>query len=236
MKYVIVMRNSRLKFIFDNTQYSIILFLLIFVMILSGCSKDENTNYPPDPEPVIEPSISITNINNLPANVLFDRIEANITGECWSIIGTVEAKYENGQAVIKLPTSFTNEQLQIVDRRDNNMCGYWPAESSDPDALVATLGDIIAYQGTNKVGRVYLSNWSGKGTTAGKVFVYFQYADRPFSLSGSNNSYYYSDCKFKKGWNSYANINPIDEGTSENIRCTTTVPEDIFWCFESWVF
>jgi len=117
------------------------------------------------------------------------------------------------------------------------MCGYWPATSDEPNALVATLGDIIAYQGTDKVGRIYSSNWSGEGSTAGKAFVYYQYADRPFSLTGQNNSYYYSDCTFKEGWNSYANINPVTEGgTSGNIHCTTTVPEDIFWCFESWVY
>lgn len=207
---------------------------LIFTLILSGCSKDENTNDQPDPEPKVISSITITNINNIPADVTFDRVKANITGECWSVVGTVEAKYEDGKAIIQLPTSFATEQLQIVDRHENKKCGHWPATSSDPDALVATLGDIIAYQGTKKVGRVYSTNWSGKISSAGKAFVYYQYANRPFSLTGSNNSFYYSDCTFYKGWNSYVNINPTTEGTSGNIHCTTSVPDDIFWSFESW--
>lgn len=77
---------------------------LIFTLILSGCSKDENTNNQPDPEPKVISSITITNINNIPANVTFDRVKANITGECWSVVGTVEAKYEDGKAIIQLPT------------------------------------------------------------------------------------------------------------------------------------
>lgn len=79
---------------------------LIFTLILSGCSKDkdENTNDQPDPEPKVISSITITNINNIPADVTFDRVEANITGECWSVIGTVVTKYEDGKAIIQLPT------------------------------------------------------------------------------------------------------------------------------------
>lgn len=219
------------------TQYNIASFLLVLVLVLSGCGQEEEKAIdPPIPEPELQPSIIISKINNVPDNVTFDRVEANISGECWSIIGSVEAKYENGQATIKLPTSFIAEQLQVVDRRNDNMCGYWPATSDDPDALVATLGDIIAYQGMKKVGRIYSSNWSHKGASTGKAFVYYQYADRPFSLTGQNNSYYYSDCVFKKGWNSYANINPLTEDISGNIHCTTSVPDDIFWSFESWVY
>ncbi len=231
------MQNHKMSLLLKATQYKITLFFLVFIMLLSTCAKEEAEPIePPDPEPIVGPSITIAKINNIPANVTFDRVEANITGECWSNIGTVEAKYENGQAIIILPTDFTAEQLQIVDRRDNNMCGHWPATSDNPDALVATLGDIIAYHGDDKVGRVYSTNWSGKGSSAGKAFVYYQYADRPFSLTGRNNSYYYSDCTFNKGWNGYVNINPASEDISGNIHCTTSIPNDIFWNFESWVY
>lgn len=231
------MQNHRMGLMFKAAQCKITLFFLVFIVLLSACAKEEAEPIePPAPEPTVEPSIIIAKINNIPANVTFDRVEANITGECWSNIGTVKAKYENGCAIIILPTDFTAEQLQIVDRRDNNMCGHWPATSDNPDALVATLGDIIAYHGDDKVGRVYSTNWPGKGSSAGKAFVYYQYADRPFSLTGRNNSYYYSDCTFSKGWNGYVNINPASEETSGNIHCTTSIPNDIFWNFESWVY
>lgn len=124
-----------------------------------------------------------------------------------------------------------------MDRRNNNMAGYWPGKASDPDALVATLGDIVAYRGDEKVGRVYRSDWPGEGSSATKAFVYYQYADRPFEVTGSTTSYYYSDCSFVAGWNAFANINPATEGSHGNIRCTTAGLDEreLTWNFESWV-
>lgn len=213
-------------------------FLLVWLMLpffISGCSEDDEEG---ELEPSSDTTITILDIQGIPENVSFDRAVAEITGNCWSIIGKVEGVYKEGQIILDLPTDFALEQLQNVDRRDNNMCGYWPATSSDPEALVATLGDIIAYQGDKKVGRIYLSNWTRKGSSAGKAFIYYQYADRAFTLTGSNSSYRYSNCSFNQGWNAYANINPASEDSSEKIRCTTAIPQDmgLFWGFETWVY
>lgn len=146
--------------------------------------------------------------------------------------------YENGQIVMTLPTRFSSEKLQTVDRR-NGMSGYWTGTSDDADALVATLGDFFVFNGDKRVGRIAISNWSGKGSSAGKAtLVSYQYADRPFTLTGSDKSYYYSNCSFNKGWNIFANINPASEGGSAKVLRTTTVPEStLFWRLaESYVY
>lgn len=189
----------------------------------------------PKPEPKTYPLV-ITDIRNLPPKTTFDRIAVQITGVDWSIIATIEAPYENGAATLALPLEFPAEQLQVADRRGGNMAGYWPGTASDPAALVATLGDFIAYRGDEKVGRIYRSDWSGEGSSASKAFVYYQYADRPFEVTGATTSYYYSDCSFVAGWNAFANINPSSEGSHGNIRCTTAGLDrlELTWNFESW--
>lgn len=214
-------------------------FLLIMSLLVSGCSDSENEEEGPIVCPTDLHILTITDIKNIPDKVTITKVAANITGTCWDVINTVEAPYKDGQVILELPIAFSSEELQDVESTSENVCGHWRATSSDPEALVATLGDIIAYDNEgNKVGRIYLSNWAGQGSSAGKAFVYFQYADRAFTLSGSNNSYYYSDCSLDAGWNMYANINPSVEGTVGNIRCTTSIPDDmeLSWCFESWVY
>lgn len=224
-------------FSFKIVFQSFISFLFILSLLISGCSSEN------EDEPVVCPPdlniLTITNIKNIPDKVAITKVAADITGACWSIIGTVEAPYEDGQVILTLPVIYKPEELQEVESTKDNVCGHWRAVSSDPEALVATLGDIIAYDSDGKkLGRIYLSNWAGQGSSAGKAFVYFQYADRTFNLSGSNNSYYYSNCSFNVGWNKYANINPSTEGAVGNIRCTTSIPDDseLSWCFESWVY
>ena len=121
-----------------------------------------------------------------------------MTGVDWQVIETLSFPYENGQIVMTLPTSFPSEKLQTVDRR-NGMGGYWTGTSDDADALVATLGDFFVFNGDKRVGRIAISNWSGKGSSTGKAtLVSYQYADRPFALTGSDKSYYYSNCSFYK--------------------------------------
>ena len=80
---------------------------------------------------------------------------------------------------------------------------------------------------------------TGKGSSAGKAtLVSYQYADRSFTLTGSDKSYYYSNCSFYKGWNIFANINPASEGGTAKVLRTTTVPEStLFWRLaESYVY
>ena len=223
---------------------SLLLALLAPVLLTAGCNDTQENEGAPDPtiplpEPKPEPKtypLVITDIRNLPPKTTFDRIAVQITGVDWSIIATVEAPYENGAATLALPLEFPAEQLQVADRRGGNMAGYLPGTASDPAALVATLGDFIAYRGDEKVGRIYRSDWSGEGSSASKAFVYYQYADRPFEVTGATTSYYYSDCSFVAGWNAFANINPSSEGLHGNIRCTTAGLDrlELTWNFESW--
>lgn len=217
--------------------------LLIFSFLIVGC-HDDNEEEPPVPElPTPEPpdysTIIVKDIRNIPENFIFDKVRVKVTGLDWSVIETLEFPYENGQIVMELPTTFPSEKLQKVDRRVGiGMRGYWTGTADDGDALVATLGDFLVFNGETKVGRIAISNWSGKGSSAEKAtLVSYQYADRPFTLTGSDKSYYYNDCSFNEGWNIFANINPA-EGSSQKVLRTTNVPEStLFWRLaESYVY
>ena len=199
-------------------SYPVIFVLLIFSLLMAGCSDDENEEQPPAPDVPNYSTLVVKDIQNIPADFTFDRVEVKVTGVDWQVIETLSFPYENGQIVMTLPTSFSSEKLQTVDQR-NGMGGYWTGTSDDADALVATLGDFFVFNGDKRVGRIAISNWSGKGSSAGK-------------------SYYYSNCSFYKGWNIFANINPASEGGAAKVLRTTTVPEStLFWRLaESYVY
>ena len=186
--------------------YPVISFLLMFGLLIAGCSDNENEEELPAPDVPDYSTIIVKDIQNMPKNFTFDRVEVKVTGLDWQVIETLIFPYENGQIVMTLPATFPSERLQKVDRRNGDMAGYWTGTSNDGDALVATL-------------------------------VSYQYADRPFILTGSDKSYYYSECSFNKGWNIFANINP-SEGSSQKVLRTTTVPEStLFWRLaESYVY
>lgn len=220
--------------------------LLISGFLIVGCHDDDDgpEQEPPAPElPTPEPpdysTIIVKDIRNIPENFTFDKVRVQVTGLDWSVIETLEFPYENGQIVMALPTTFPSEKLQKVDRRVGiGVVGYWTGTADDGDALVATLGDFFVFNGETRVGRIAISNWSGKESSAGKAtLVSYQYADRPFTLTGSDKSYYYSDCSFNEGWNIFANINPA-EGSSQKVLRTTNVPEStLFWRLaESYVY
>lgn len=206
--------------------------LLAFCCLMTGCSDDDNE--PEVPEipplsPISDNTITIKDIRDIPADFTFDKVRVKIQGADWKNIRTLEFPYKDGQIVMSLPVDFLPEELQKVDRRNNDMSGHWPGTSSDPDALVASLGDFFVYDGEEKVGRLAITNWSGTGSSAEKAFIYYHFADRPFSLTGSDNSFYYSNCSFNREWNAYANINP-SEGSSQKILRTTSLPEStLFW-------
>ena len=179
-------------------SYPVIFVLLIFSLLMAGCSDDENEEQPPAPDVPNYSTLVVKDIQNIPADFTFDRVEVKVTGVDWQVIETLSFPYENGQIVMTLPTSFSSEKLQTVDQR-NGMGGYWTGTSDDADALVATLGDFFVFNGDKRVGRIAISNWSGKGSSAGKAtLVSYQYADRSFTLTGSDKSYYYSNCSFYK--------------------------------------
>lgn len=209
--------------------------LLIFSFLIVGCHDDDAPEQEP---PIPDYTIVVKDIQNLPEGFVFDRVEVKVTGVDWSVIQTLTFPYENGQIIMDLPTVFSAEKLQKVDRRGDDMGGYWTGNADNGDALVATLGDFFVFNGDKRVGRIAISNWSGKGSSAEKAtLVSYQFSDRPFSLTGSDKSYYYSDCSFVRGWNMFANINP-SEGSSQKVLRTTNVLEStLFWRLaESYVY
>lgn len=221
-------------------SFFLALLCLLFVGLMSGCKDDDNDS--PDPDPY---TITVSDVIGIPDHVVFDRVKVEISGTCWEIIGSVEATYEHGDAVLTIPSVFLSEKLQKVDRSGNDMCGHWDVTASDPNALVARLGDFFAYNGDKRVGRIYLTDWTGEGSNSEKAFIYYHYTDRPFTLSGYNNqsSYVYST-SFKKGWNAYANINPVEQFDSNGnvirgaILCTTSFSDRtaLRWRFESYMY
>lgn len=218
------------------------LFLFISVLFISGflitgCHDDDDV--PEQEPPIPDYTIIVKDIQNIPEGFVFDRVEVKVTGVDWSVIETLTFPYENGRIIMDLPTVFSSEVLQKVDRRGGDMSGYWTGTSNDSDALVATLGDFFVFNGDKKVGRIAISNWTGRGSSAGKAtLVSYQFADRPFSLTGSDKSYNYSDCSFVRGWNMFANINPASENGTGKVLRTTVVPKStLFWRLaESYVY
>lgn len=214
-------------------SYPFISVLLIFSLIMAGCQDDDGPEQEP---PIPDYTIIVKDIQNIPENFVFDRVEVKVTGVDWSVIETLTFPYVNGQFIMDLPTVFSSETLQKVDRREG-MGGYWTGDADNGEALVATLGDFLVFNGDKKVGRIALSNWSGKGSSAEKAMIGYQFTDRSFSLTGGDNSYYYSNCSFVRGWNIFANINPAEDSSQRVLR-TTHVPEStLFWRLaESYVY
>lgn len=236
-----LIENYKIMYYNKTTTHRISqLFLFISVLLISsffiaGCHNDDDA--PEQEPPIPDYTIIVKDIQNIPEGFVFDRVEVKVTGVDWSVIQTLRFPYENGQIIMDLPTVFSAEKLQKVDRRGGDMGGYWTGNADNGEALVATLGDFFVYNGDKRVGRIAISNWSGKGSSAEKAMVGYQFSNRSFSLTGSDNSYYYSKCSFNKGWNIFANINPA-EGSSQKILCTTNVPEStLFWRLaESYVY
>lgn len=229
-----------------KTWFNSLFFTLLFAGIaglMSGCGNEDEGKKEPEPQGQPDPiaclydnAITISDINGIPENVTFDKVKAEISGFEWQVIGTIEANYKDGSAIMVLPSSFSSDKLQPADRSDKSKYGYWPGTADNKDALVAALNDFFAYDGTKKVGRIFLSDWNRKGSSAGKAFIYYHYADRDYKLSGSDKSFIYN-ASFTKGWNAYANIRPISEDVTGGNRCTTAIPEtDLQWQFESYVY
>lgn len=227
--------------IFFHQRTALFFILSALVLFTSGCTDDEERG---KKDPIIysaglyENKIKIENILNVPEAVEFDKIRVVIRGEGWKNIDTLEFPNQHKEINLMLPTQFAWDQLQKVDRQNNDIWGYWPAISNNPSARVATLDDIIAYNGETKVGRIYLSNLPTELSSLKKIFIYYQYTTEPFSLTGSNSSYYYSECSFEKGWNAFAYINPAMDNDLGKARCTTSIPSEfnLCWFFESWVY
>lgn len=183
---------------------------------------------------------------SVPYGKVFDLVRADISGVDWQVISTLEATISDDVITLSLPETLPADQLSKVGRDTyNDYEGFWPAEEiSDRSALVADLGDITAYLGSERVGRFYLTNWDGTLDGApNSCRVYFHYSDRPFTLSGNNLrrpgqniSVVYHNASFSAGWNAYATIDaytPDGEPSTANI-VTTDIPSELplTWRFE----
>jgi len=200
--------------------------ILMALCLSTGCSKDDDPIDIPTPNTCLKQNdIIISDIADIPEGVLIDQVKAEITGNCWDVIDVVEASYAEGTVTLSLPATFSTEKLQRVVRSDDkDYCAFWRASADNKDALVAGLGDIFAYSNNKRVGRIYLSDWTGQGSSLEKSFVYYHFADRDFTLSGTYRTYTYQ-ATFRKGWNAYINTN-ILESDEGSVLCTTTIPEE----------
>ena len=210
--------------------------LLGAIGFASGCNKDDD-----GPEPIIpftgSNQIVIHSITDIPKDVTFNKVKLEITGDGWQVIDNIEAAYRNGKFVLKLP-ELPSDKLQKAVRDDwTDYTGFWPAATDNPAAKVAKLGDVIAYNDDEIVGRLELTDWGGAGSTTGKSWIYYHYTDQDFTLSGYNysnpkpdpftgqpvpKSFKY-EASFKKGWNAYANVNATGDGI---VVVTAPVPAE----------
>lgn len=214
------------------------LFLFACLGVVCGCSDDADL---PGEEPEVIPATCLANnkiylsdIAGIPESVTFNKVKVEISGSCWEVIDLVEAPYEDGKAVLLLPASFPAGKLQPAIRIDGDICGHWEAVIDRPEARVAALKDIIAYHDEQRVGRIYLTDWEGEGSTLHKSYLYYQYADSPFTLSGFSKTYTYK-ASFEEGWNAYANVNQLESSRSGGVLCTTSIAEELslVWRFNS---
>lgn len=206
----------------------------IILVVLSSCNDDDD-RVPPPYTGLEGHRIIIHNIQYLPEDIEIEYLSAEIKGKSWSIISTVKGYPEGDYFVMELPANFDSDMLAPSQWKIKETgSGFWPAESSDPMAGVAGLGDILAYSGSEVVGSVVLSDWPGKGSSLNSTFIHYHYAEKAFSLSGNNlnvygsktfkASYRYS-ISFEPGWNVYATINPSSSGGL--MHQTTDIPENL---------
>ncbi|MCL2561400.1 MAG: hypothetical protein FWE10_03645 [Rikenellaceae bacterium] len=212
--------------------------LLIFTTLSmsAGCKKSELECPPTVDTPPDGSRITVSGIVGVPSDVVISKLRAEITGFDWQVIATVEAEFVDNKGTLELPTEFEYEQLQKAVRdNDRDYEGHWRAMADDPDARVAALGDILAYNTEGKVvGRVFLTDWPGTGSSVGKSFIYYHYTDRPLSLSGTFGSFRH-ELSFAQGWNVYANRNLVaDPGPGTILRTTSIAPDapQFEWRFE----
>ena len=76
--------------------YPVISFLLMFGLLIAGCSDNENEEELPAPDVPDYSTIIVKDIQNMPKNFTFDRVEVKVTGLDWQVIETLIFPYENG--------------------------------------------------------------------------------------------------------------------------------------------
>lgn len=223
---------------------------LFLTLSFSSCeSEDKEEDTPPvDEVPntcLLDNDIIITNIADIPDNITFNKVRAEVSGVDWGIIDVVESVYDDGKIVLSLPTSFAAEKLQKVVRSNRtDYTGFWFAATDNEDARVAALGDIFVYDNDVRAGMLSLTDWAGDGSTIGKSWVYYHYTNQPFALSkyikkspddDDRHSYTYRDASFEEGWNAYANTNQSESSAGNSMLCTTAIDKDkaLVWRFKA---
>lgn len=221
----------------------------------ASCTRTEIVNKPlVSAVPLVGNQFTISDVDGI--TVQFNRVRVTLVGLDWQVIGAIEVPFSGGQATMGLPTNLSPVNL-CKGARDtwDDWEGFWPAEGvSDRDARMAAFanGNIVAYNGSTPVGRLYLTNVDSEDLsevdpTAHRWFIYYVYSDRPVTLSGFNlvrpgvdrRSFRY-DASFAAGWNAYANVHFLPEeagGDPAPSLCTTNIPGDVFlrWRFEPWI-
>lgn len=229
-----------------TSRYITLLFFVVSVVsAATSCTRQEEVPYTPADNLITVSVAGFSGKLAVPRNKGFDNLRADISGYDWQVIATVEESVADGKTTITLPETIPAEDLCKVARDAyNDYEGFWPAaEVSDRNALVAGLGDIIAYKGDTPVGRIYLTDWDGvPANKNGACFVNFHYADRPFTLSGYNltspreSSKFIYEISMEEGWNIYIDRygNPYRGMTLSTTDIPEEVSADLRWQFEVW--
>lgn len=105
--------------------YPVISFLLMFGLLITGCSDNENEEELPAPDVPDYSTIIVKGIQNMPKNFTFDRVEVKVTGLDWQVIETLIFPYENGANCNDTSCYFPFGRLQKVVGRNGDMAGYW---------------------------------------------------------------------------------------------------------------
>ena len=208
--------------------------ILILVTCLFSCKDDDDTDLPNLPNTSLSANeITISDIAGIPANITFNKIKVEISGVDWETIGIIEAPFQNGEATLTLPTSFSAEKLMKVVRADRfDYTGFWYASTDNSNAKVAGLRDICAYNNDEKVGLLDLTDWPGEGSAEFKSHIYYHYTDQPYTLTApdgdNNNKGYKYNASFVAGWNAYAIINQSDRDIeTDKPTCSAPVSEEV---------
>lgn len=225
-----------MKFIKFKNQLPGLFTIFIASFFLFSCEKDD----PALPLPFLEnDEITISNVSGIPSGITFNKIKIEIQGYDWQVIDIIEADYTDGKAVLLLPSTYPADKLMKV-ARDNRFdyTGFWHAHSDNPNAKVASLGDITAYDNDKKVGTFILTDWSGSGSKERTANIYYHYTNEPYTLtnpqSDTNKSYSFQ-ASFNAGWNAHANIQTLDSEIGKSkIQCIAPVPTErkYAWYFQ----
>ena len=77
--------------------YPVISFLLMFGLLIAGCSDNENEEELPAPDVPDYSTIIVKGIQNMPKNFTFDRVEVKVTGLDWQVMKLLYSLMKTGK-------------------------------------------------------------------------------------------------------------------------------------------